>query len=106
MAGIPPLVGFLGKFLAFNFLFYKNNILLIIIFSIMNFYSIYFYIQNIKFLKKKNFKNYFFFKKNKIFFSKKILNKLVFFNALNIFSINFINISLLFFINICLAISY
>lgn len=63
MAGVPPLLGFLSKFLVFNFLFYKSSLLLIIIFSFMNFFSIYFYIQNIKFLIKKNFKNFFFFKK-------------------------------------------
>jgi len=106
MAGIPPLLGFFGKFLAFNFLFYKNNVILIIIFSFMNFFSIYFYIQNIKFLKKKNFKNFFFLKKNKILLNKIILNKLTLLNYINIFGIGYINIILLFFLNLNLNIFF
>ena len=104
MAGIPPLLGFLNKFLIFNFLFFKCSYLWVTIFSIMNFFSIYFYIFNLKFLTKKNFKNFFFFKNNKILFSKNNINTITHLNFFNLFSIFFFNVFLLFFINICLTI--
>ena len=53
LAGMPPLLGFLGKFLIIIFLLYKNFFLFFIIFVIINVFMIYFYIQNVRFLVKK-----------------------------------------------------
>ena len=47
MSGIPPLAGFIGKFLLFNFLFFSQKYIYILVFSFLNFFSIYFYIQNL-----------------------------------------------------------
>ena len=42
MSGIPPLVGFVGKFLIFNFLFLMKKYVFIFIFSLLNFFAIFF----------------------------------------------------------------
>lgn len=58
MSGIPPLAGFVGKFLLFNFLFFSQKYIFIVFFSFLNFFSIYFYIQNLRFLISKTQQNY------------------------------------------------
>ncbi len=58
MSGIPPLAGFIGKFLLFNFLFLTQKYIFVIFFSLLNFFSIYFYIQNLRFLISKTQQNY------------------------------------------------
>jgi NADH:ubiquinone oxidoreductase subunit 2 (subunit N) len=65
-AGIPPLMGFLSKFLIFIYIFYKNNILFFLIFLIANMFIIYFYLQNLKFLVSKSSSNLFLIKLNDI----------------------------------------
>jgi NADH-quinone oxidoreductase subunit N len=87
MSGIPPLAGFIGKFLIFNFLFLSQKYLYIIIFSLLNFFSIYFYIQNLRFLISKTQYNFFLINGYYIFFNKQLLNILVFLNFLNFFGI-------------------
>jgi NADH-quinone oxidoreductase subunit N len=65
MAGIPPLLGFTGKFLAILFLTLKSQYILIIIVTVLNIFGMYFYIQNLRFVVKKtkssilNYKNYY-----------------------------------------------
>jgi len=54
LAGMPPLLGFVGKFLLLIFLAYKNQFLLFIVFSLINLFMIYFYIQNLRFLVSKS----------------------------------------------------
>ncbi len=89
LAGMPPLLGFIGKFLLIIFLLFKNQYFLFFLFSFINLFMIYFYIQNLRFMVKKtksNQVNFVNFKAhleiNNIFF-------LVFFSFLNIFSIFF-----------------
>ena len=59
MSGLPPLMGFVGKFLIFNFLFLSQKYIYILVFSLLNFFSIYFYIQNIFKQKHKDFEQNF-----------------------------------------------
>lgn len=84
LAGIPPLMGFLSKFLIFIYIFYKNNFLFFFIFIFVNMFIIYFYIQNLKFLVSKNIEIFFFNKFGSFFFFKinNFLNLLNFFNIL------------------------
>ena len=70
MAGIPPLMGFVGKFLLFNFLFLSQKYIYIIVFSSLNFFSIYFYIQNLRFLVSKTQSMYFLVAGFYVFFNK------------------------------------
>ena len=53
LAGIPPLVGFIGKFLMLILFFNQNYFLFIILFFLLNLFMIYFYIQNLRFLWRK-----------------------------------------------------
>jgi NADH-quinone oxidoreductase subunit N len=87
MAGIPPLAGFIGKFLLFNFLFLSQKYVFIILFSLLNFFSIYFYIQNLRFLISKTQVNYFLVGGYYVFFNKPLLNILVLLNLFNFFGI-------------------
>ena len=60
-AGVPPLLGFLSKFLVFIYIVSKSNYLFLFIFIFSNMFVIYFYIQNLRFLVSKNVGNKFFF---------------------------------------------
>src|SRR5690348_18084425 len=84
LAGIPPLMGFLSKFLIFIYIFYKNNIFFFFIFIFGNMFIIYFYIQNLKFLVSKNIEVFFIGKFNNSMFFRinNFLNFLNFFNIL------------------------
>jgi len=68
MAGLPPLAGFVGKFLLIMFVFLKKQYLLAVFLIIFNFFALYFYLQNIRFLIKKNKnKTPYLFKKSYVF---------------------------------------
>ena len=102
MSGIPPLLGFVGKFLLFNFLFFTQKYVFVLLFSILNFFSIYFYIQNLRFLVSKTSSNIFIIDGFYVFFSKKLINLLTFLNFLNFFGILYAEDILYFYINIFL----
>jgi len=101
MSGIPPLAGFIGKFLLFNFLFLVQKYIYIIVFSVLNFFSIYFYIQNLRFLISKTQPNFFLIGGFYAFFNKNLLNILVFLNFLNFFGILYFEDFLYIFLNVC-----
>ncbi len=86
-AGIPPLLGFISKFLIFIFLISKNNYLFIFIFVFSNMFIIYFYIQNLRFVVSKSIKNKFFIKNNYININNKLIIYLSIFNYFNVFAI-------------------
>lgn len=86
-AGIPPLLGFISKFIIFIFLISKNNYLFIFLFTFSNMFIIYFYIQNLRFVNSKNINNKFFIKNNNIDINDRIIIYLIFFNYFNIFAI-------------------
>jgi len=87
-AGIPPLLGFIGKFLVFIYLFSKHNILMFLIFIFINIFIIYFYVQNLRFLISKNISNKFIIKNNFVYINNNIaffINFMNYFNLLGIF---------------------
>lgn len=102
MAGIPPLFGFVSKFLMFIFILLKKNIFFFFFFSIINFFTIYFYIQNFRFLISKSNNNFFFFNKNYVFINFNLVFILVIFNFFNFFGVFFVEDLLIFLDNICL----
>lgn len=53
MAGIPPLLGFVGKFFLFIYLLSVESYFLFLIFLVVNFFALYFYIQNFRFMVSK-----------------------------------------------------
>jgi NADH:ubiquinone oxidoreductase subunit 2 (subunit N) len=50
---MPPLLGFVGKFLMVIFVNLKAQFFLVFLFILLNLLMIYFYIQNFRFLIKK-----------------------------------------------------
>lgn len=53
LAGIPPLLGFIGKFLLLITIIGANNYILFIFLSIINLFTLYFYLQNTRFIISK-----------------------------------------------------
>ena len=89
-AGIPPLAGFVGKFL-FSILILKNSqFILFFFFTFINLFMIYFYIQNTRFLQKKSTINIFRIKNNYVFLDFKLIYLIVLLNFLNFFIFIFI----------------
>ncbi len=89
LAGMPPLLGFVGKFLLLIFLAYKNQFLLFIIFSIINLFMIYFYIQNLRFLVSKSSSNILNVRGYFAAIDLRLVNLVVVLNFFNIFGIFF-----------------
>lgn len=54
LAGVPPLLGFLGKFLLYIQLLAYKSYFLFFIFLLFNVFVLYFYIQNVRFMISKN----------------------------------------------------
>jgi len=91
MAGLPPLAGFIGKFMLIIFIFFKKQFLLVIFLLNFNFFSLYFYLQNARFLiKKHTTKTPFIFFKNYSYINMPFMSWIVLstvFNFLNVFFI-------------------
>jgi len=84
LAGIPPLLGFVSKFLLFIFFLIKNNPFILALIVVFNLFVMFFYLQNIRYMVSKSAKNYFNFKNNYVYLNK---NLLVFISLLNLTSI-------------------
>lgn len=89
LVGMPPLLGFVGKFLMVIFVNLKTHFFFFIIFIVLNLLLIYFYIQNFRFLiKKTNYSNNLsYFKYSELNFN--IIKLLVFFLFFTTFGIFF-----------------
>lgn len=89
-SGIPPLLGFVSKFLMFIVFFKNSSWFIVIFFSLFNFFTIYFYIQNFRFLVSKVNYNNMLFSQN-IHTSFSIIFLLCFFNFFNLFGLLYID---------------
>ncbi len=96
MAGMPPLLGFFGKFLTIIFFFSKQQYLLLFLFIILNIFVIYFYILNLRFLLTKTTKSFFFIKNYTMYYNFNFICLLLFFTLLNFCGIFYINDLILF----------
>lgn len=90
MAGIPPLLGFIGKFLSILYLNYKSQYFLLILTLIINMFSMYFYIQNLRFLIKKNKSSVLNFLNYYVNINITLSTIIFIFNVFNIFGVFFI----------------
>ena len=90
IGGIPPFLGFSGKFAIFCLIVLKQKQLYLYLFSILNFFSIYFYIQNLRFLAGKSISVFFIKKGNYYYLNKVLINITVFGNFFNFFGVVFI----------------
>lgn len=90
LAGIPPLSGFLSKFLIFIQIFFKSNIVLFLFFLFLNTFAIYFYIQNLRFLISKKISNIFILKNFFVILSNPAVYRINLLNFLNLTSIFYV----------------
>lgn len=97
LAGMPPLLGFLGKLLIFVFFFFKNNLIVFFLFFLLNAFSIYFYILNLRFMVSKQYSTFYILKKNQPYLNFTFVFCIVVLNFINIFGIFFFNDIILFF---------
>lgn len=101
IAGIPPFLGFVSKLLLFLYLLTKNSNLILIFFTIINLFALYFYLQNVKYvISRAPLNNTFFLLKKKNNTTDKFFI-LVFILIFSIFSIFFINDLLIVFVLWC-----
>lgn len=63
-AGIPPLFGFSGKFVLFSYILTRISAALVSFLVTFNFFSLFFYLQNVRFLAAKYVRMYFNIKNN------------------------------------------
>lgn len=89
MAGIPPFAGFVSKFMLFGLLLLTQKYTYIVLFSVMNLFSIYFYIQNTRFLIRNQQANIFLIVGFYSFSNKKLFFKIVFMNFFNLVGLFF-----------------
>ena len=101
-AGMPPLLGFFGKFFIIIFFFSQKQFFIFVLFLFLNVFVIYFYILNIRFLVSKTSNTFFFLKKNVVFLNFNFIFLLVVFTTINVFSFFFIYDLILFFNFICI----
>lgn len=97
LAGVPPLLGFVSKFLLMMVIVSKHNYLFFIILGILNMFMLYFYIQNFRFIISKNngmLNNI--IVNSYVWIDYNIINYIVFINTLNILGIFFVEDILLF----------
>lgn len=84
LAGMPPLIGFVGKFVLLVFIVLTNNYLFFVLVVFVNLFMLYFYIQNIRFIISKNSTNLNNVKNNYVFLDFKLINVVCFINAINV----------------------
>ena len=87
IAGVPPLVGFVGKFLLLVTILSNNNYLLFVFLCILNIFMLYFYIQNIRFMVTKGRLSTHNTKTNYVFLDTKLLNIVCVLSTINIIGI-------------------
>lgn len=90
-SGMPPLLGFMPKFLLFTFLIKLSNFFLVLYFSFLNFLMAYFYIQNLRFLTSSSDSVYFCVSNHSVQLSLLSVYSVIFLNFLNFFGFFYIN---------------
>lgn len=91
MAGIPPLLGFTGKFISMLFSVFKSQYFIVLFMLILNIFGMYFYIQNLRFVINKNKSSILSYKTYYVNINYNIVLNLVILNFLNFFGILFFN---------------
>jgi NADH-quinone oxidoreductase subunit N len=99
LAGMPPFLGFVGKFLLISYLILKNQFFFFLLFLFVNLFVIYFYIQNLKFLIRESQENFFLNLNSSLYISSYQVNLLIFLLFFNFFGIFFFDNFIIYFLN-------
>ena len=97
LAGVPPLFGFSAKFLMFSLILNKNLWIILTWFTLLNFFVMFFYLQNIRFSSGFDIKNIFIIKNFKVYINYNLVSTLVSFNFLNVIGLLLVEYFLIFF---------
>lgn len=87
LAGMPPLTGFLSKLLLILSILNNYNFFFLTVFTFINFFMIYFYIQNMRLLQRRSLINLIRIKTYFSIFDFKLIYFLVILNVINWFGI-------------------
>ena len=101
-AGVPPTLGFVSKSLIFVFIFLKKFFFFFFFISVVNFFIIYFYIKNLRFLVTKSNNFNFIFNKNYSCFNQNLVLFVNIINFINLLSIYYIEDLIIFIDNFVL----
>jgi len=100
LAGIPPLLGFIGKFLLLMVIMCTNNYLLFVFLSFINLFTLYFYLQNTRFIISKNNSTELNTLNSVVIFHHKPIILVCFINSINFLGIFIFEDILIYFCNI------
>lgn len=98
LAGIPPLLNFSGKLMLLSYITIKFKAAYVVAITLLNLFSMYFYIQNLRFCVSKPTKTFFNYKTYYTYINTNFI--------LNLNLINYINVLNLFYINVILNFFY
>lgn len=88
LAGVPPTIGFLSKLLSCILIFNNNSIVFISIFLFINFFMLYFYIQQLLYLvTTKHNKEQYLWYRYAVYLDSTLLYNILLFMVLNLFGI-------------------
>ena len=105
-AGVPPTVGFISKSLALIFIFFKKFFFFFFFISFINFFLIYFYIKNLRFLISKSKKFNFLYHKNYAALNQNLVIFINTINFINCFSLWFVEDILILIDNFSLLVNF
>ena len=96
-AGIPPLFGFSIKLILFLLLVNGSALIFIAILSLFNFFTLYFYIQNVRYVINDSKSNFYLYINNFVYISDTIVYTLLMSLLLNLSGVLYLSDILIFF---------
>lgn len=96
-AGIPPLFGFSIKLILFLLLINGSSLIFVVILAVFNFFTLYFYIQNVRYVINNSKSNFYVYVNNFVYISDVVIYMLLMSLLLNISGILYLADILLFF---------
>jgi NADH:ubiquinone oxidoreductase subunit 2 (subunit N) len=96
-AGIPPLFGFSIKLIIFLLIINNAALFYLMFISLFNFFTLYFYIQNVRYVVNNSSNNFFIYINNQVFLSDNSMFYSIAFLLVNLLGILYLSDMLIFF---------
>lgn len=96
-AGIPPLFGFSVKLIVFLLLINSGALFYVLLLAIFNFFTLYFYIQNVRYVINNSSNNYYIYVNNFVLLSESTLFFSMLFGLINLVGILYLSDLMIFF---------